>query len=62
MATSLAVPFSVLAAGTRSMWRVWVFVAGLPGRYAALDVGALAAWGEPTGLALSPDGSVLVLG
>jgi len=25
-------------------------------------VGALEDWGEPTGLALSPDGSVLVLG
>ena len=32
------------------------------GRGAAVDVGALEDWGEPTGLALSPDGSVLVLG
>jgi hypothetical protein len=59
----LLAPFAERAARDRSLYRDTGIRTGEPwGRGAALDVGALAVWGEPTGLALSPDGSVLFLG
>ncbi len=59
----LLAPFAERVARGRPLYRDTGLRTGEPrGRSAALDVGALAVWGEPTGLALSPGGSVLVLG
>jgi hypothetical protein len=59
----LLAPFAERVARDRPLYRdTGVRTGESWGRGAAVDVGALEDWGEPTGLALSPDGSVLVLG
>lgn len=59
----LLAPFAERVARDRPLYRdtgVRIGEPWAPG--APLALGAVAAWGEPTGLALSPDGSVLILG